>query len=68
MKDAWLHTPAHLKKIRHFARNLKKVLTEVQKDKNTKENMKEMKEHELSNTLNRGLSVVPKTDGEISFN
>ena len=30
--------------------------------------MKEMKEHELSNTLNRGLSVVPKTDGEISFN
>ena len=27
--------------------------------------MKEIKEHEISNTLHRGLSVVPKTDGEI---
>ena len=27
--------------------------------------MKEIKEHEISNTLQRGLSVVPKTDGEI---
>ena len=27
--------------------------------------MKEIKEHEISNTLYRGLSVVPKTDGEI---
>ena len=27
--------------------------------------MKEVKEHEISNTLHRGLSVVPKTDGEI---
>ena len=26
--------------------------------------MKEIKEHEISNTLYRGLSVVPKTDGE----
>ena len=42
-----------------------KVLTEVWKDKNTKENMKEIKEHEISNTFHRGLSVVPKTDGEI---
>ena len=42
-----------------------KVLTDVWKDKNTKENMKEVKEHEISNTLHRGLSVVPKIDGEI---
>ena len=42
-----------------------KVLTELWKDKNTKENMKETKEHKISNTLYRGLSVVPKTDGEI---
>ena len=27
--------------------------------------MKEVKEHEISNTLHRGLSVVPKIDGEI---
>ena len=27
--------------------------------------MKEIKEHEISNTLHRGLSVIPKTDGEI---
>ena len=27
--------------------------------------MKEIKEHEISNTLHRGLSVVPKTDGEV---
>ena len=27
--------------------------------------MKEIKEHEISNTLHRGLSVVPKTKGEI---
>ena len=27
--------------------------------------MKEIKEHEISNTLHRRLSVVPKTDGEI---
>ena len=27
--------------------------------------MKEIKEHEIGNTLHRGLSVVPKTDGEI---
>ena len=27
--------------------------------------MKEIKEHEISNILHRGLSVVPKTDGEI---
>ena len=27
--------------------------------------MKEIKEHEISNTLHRGLSVVPKTDSEI---
>ena len=45
-----------------------KVLTEVWKDKNTNENMKEIKEHEISNTFHKGLSVVPKTDGEICFN
>ena len=38
-----------------------KVLTEVWKNKNTKE----IKQHEISNTLYRGLSVVPKTNGEI---
>ena len=27
--------------------------------------MKEIKEHEISNRFHRGLSVVPKTDGEI---
>ena len=27
--------------------------------------MKEIKEHEIINKLHRGLSVVPKTDGEI---
>ena len=27
--------------------------------------MKKIKEHEISNTLHRGLSVVPKTDGKI---
>ena len=27
--------------------------------------MKEMKEYEKSNTLHRGLSVAPETDGEI---
>ena len=27
--------------------------------------MKEVKEHEMSNTLHRGLSMVPKADGEI---
>ena len=43
----------------------KKVLAEVWKDKNTKENIKEIKEHGISNTLRRGLSVAPKTDGEI---
>ena len=26
--------------------------------------MKEIKEHKISNTLHRGLGVVPKTDGE----
>ena len=42
-----------LKWISHFARNLKKVLTEVWKDKKKKsnENRKEIKEHEISNTL-----------------
>ena len=41
------------------------MLTEVWKDKNTKQNMKEIKEHEISNTLHRGLRVVSKNDGEI---
>ena len=27
--------------------------------------MKEIKEHDISNTLERGLSVVPKTDSQI---
>ena len=48
-----------------FKKYNKKVLTEVWKNKNTKENMKEIKEHDISNTLHRGLNVVPKTDGEI---
>ena len=61
MKVVWLHTAAYLKWIRHFARNLKKMLTEVWKDKDTKENMKKIKEHEISNMLHWGLSVVPKT-------
>ena len=29
--------------------------------------MKELKEQEKSNTLHRGLSVVPKTDDEVQF-
>ena len=33
VKVAWLHTTDYLKWIRHFARNLRKVLTEVWKDK-----------------------------------
>ena len=41
------------------------VFTEVRKDKNTKENVKAIKEHKISNTLHREVSVVPKTDGEI---
>ena len=41
------------------------MLTEVWKDKNIKKNVKEIQEHEISNTIHRGLSVVPKTDGEI---
>ena len=41
------------------------MLTEVWKDENTKENMKKIKELEVSNMLHRGLSVVLKTDGEI---
>ena len=45
-----------------------KVLTELWKGKNTNENMKEIKEHEISNTLHRGLSVVPKIDVQICFN
>ena len=32
----------------------KKVLTEVWKGENTKENMNEIKEHEISNMLHRG--------------
>ena len=54
-----------LKWIRHFTRNLRKVLTEVWKDKKTKENMKEIKEHEISNILYWGLGVIPKTDDDI---
>ena len=54
-----------IKGMRRFSRNLKKVLPEVWKDKNTKENIKEIKEHEISNTLHWGLSVVPQTDDEI---
>ena len=37
----------------------------VWKDKNIKENMKEIKEHEISNTIHRVLSVAPKSDDEI---
>ena len=42
-----------------------KLLTEVRKGKNTKENMRGIKEHEISNTLHRGTSMDPKTDGVI---
>ena len=65
VKVAWLLTTDYWKWIRHFARNLRNVLTEVWKDKKTKENMKEIKEHEISNTLHWGLGVVPKSDDEI---
>ena len=41
------------------------MVTEVWKDKNTKENIKEIKEQEIRNMLHRGLSVLPKIDGEI---
>ena len=41
------------------------MLTAEWKNENTEENMKEIKEHEISNRLHKGLSVVPKTDGEI---
>ena len=58
IKCTSLFHPVYLKKYN------KKVLTEVWKDENTKENMNEIKELEISNTLHRGLSVVPKTDGE----
>ena len=66
--------------IRHFARNLGKVLTELWKDKKTKENMKEnlfqvianelcklpkQRTHEKSNRLFWELGVVPKTDDKI---
>ena len=45
-----------------YLKKYNKVLTEAWKDKNFKENMKEIKEHEISS---RGLNVIPKTDGEI---
>ena len=51
--------------IRHFVRNLRKALTEVWKDEKTKENMKEIKENEISDMLHWGLGVVPKSDDEI---
>ena len=35
------------------------------KRQKTKKNMKEIKEHEISNTLHWGLSLVPKTNDEI---
>ena len=62
---AWLYTTDYLKWIKHFVRNLERVLTEVWKNKKTKENMKEIKEHEISDTLHWGLGVVSKTDDEI---
>ena len=65
VKVAWLHTTDYLKWVRHYARNLMKVLTEVWKDKKSKENIKEKKQHEISNTLHWGPSVFPKTDDEI---
>ena len=65
-KSSWLHTTAYLKWIRHFARKLKKVLTEVWKYKNAKKNMNKIIEHEITDMLHWELrSVVPKTDGEI---
>ena len=41
VKVSQLHITVYLKWIRHFARNLGKLLTELWKDKKTKENMKE---------------------------
>ena len=69
-----------LKWIKYLARNLKKVLTEVWKDKKTKKNMKKFlsrikanelyklpkkRTHEINNRLYWGLGIVPKTDDEI---
>ena len=41
------------------------MLIEVWKDEKTKENMKEIKENEISDMLHWGLGVVPKSDDEI---
>ena len=41
------------------------MLTEVWKDEKTKENMKEIKEKEISDMLHWGLGVVPKSDDDI---
>ena len=41
------------------------MLTEVRKDKKIKENMKEIKEHEIGYTLHWGLDMFPKMDDEI---
>ena len=69
-----------LKWIKYLARNLKKVLTEVWKDKKTKKNMKKFlsrikanelyklpkkRTHEINNRLYWGLGIVPKTNDEI---
>ena len=66
--------------LRHFARNLREVLTEVWKDKKTKENMKKnlfeiiskelyklpkWRTHEICSRFYWGLDVIPKTYDEI---
>ena len=53
LKVARLHTTAYLKWIRHFARNLRKVLIEVWKDKKTKENMREFLFQIIANELHK---------------
>ena len=80
MKVAQLHTAAYWKWMRHLARNLRKVLTEIWKDKKTKENMKEtlfqvkanelyklpkQKTHEITNRLCWGLGIILKSNDEI---
>ena len=65
LREPWLQTTDYLSWIRHFVRNLRKVLTEVWNDKKTKENMNEIKEHNISNTPHWELGVIPKTEDEI---
>ena len=79
VKVARFYITAFLKWIRHLAKNLRKVLTELWKDKklrkvwsNSSFKLKQMnhtnyrnKEHEISNRLYSGLGVIPETSDEI---